>query len=231
MRPVVHCYDKEEFDFVKTFREIYGVDDLAALRAETPLDVLTWKTDQRTEFHRRFYDAFEDRMRDLYRRFVAKVVPDVLGTADFCFQRVPTVRVHLPENVAVGEFHTDGDYNHGQGEVNFWVPVTPTWGSNSVWIEREPGRGDHAPTSLAPGEMIVFDAVNWNHGNKINDTGACRVSFDFRCVRLADYAETDVRTVDAEKGLWIGDYFDVFDTADGGGVRGPGGGRTRVAPR
>ncbi len=213
MQPTVYQYDAKKFDFGEPLRRIYGTEDLGTLKPDVPLDVLTWETDQATAFHAKFYDAFESQVQDLYRRFVASFAPEVLGTTDFCFQRVPTFRVHFPGNVAVGSFHTDGDYNHGQGEVNFWVPFTQTWDSNSVWIERDLGAGDHRPAELSPGEVLVFDAVNWSHGNKINETGRTRVSFDFRCIPLADYQPTEKRTVDAGRGLWIGEYFDVFDPA------------------
>ncbi|GLU48714.1 hypothetical protein [Nocardiopsis ansamitocini] len=210
MRPTIHDYDTTEFDFVSVMSDIYGVDELSRLVPGTPMERLTWKTDQATRFHAKFYDAFEAKVQDLYRGFLASFVPGVLGTTEFCFQRVPTFRVHFPGNVAVGNFHTDGDYNHGQGEVNFWVPFTPTWGSNAVWIEEELGSKDYRPVSLDPGQVLVFDAVNWSHGNKVNETESTRVSFDFRCIRLTDYRPSELSTVDAKRGLWIGDYFDVF---------------------
>jgi hypothetical protein len=37
---------------------------------------------------------------------------------------LPPSRVHLPNNVAVGAKHRDFDYNHPEGEINFWLPVT-----------------------------------------------------------------------------------------------------------
>lgn len=210
MRPSVHDYDAKRFDFVDIIKRVYGVDDLAVLTPPSSLDRLTVQTDQATEFHARFYDAFEGSVRDRYREFVASFVPEILGTTDFCFQRVPTFRVHFPGNVAVGEFHTDGDYNHSDGEVNFWVPFTPTWGSNAVWVEDELGSKDYHPFTLNPGQLLVFDAVNWSHGNKVNETGHTRVSFDFRCIPLSNYSPSTLKTVDAGRGLWIGDYFDVF---------------------
>jgi hypothetical protein len=210
-RPVVHDYDMTRFDFGELLRQVFDTDDLAKLRPDRPLELLTWQTDQGTDFHARFYRAFEPEIKALYRQFVAEFVPGVLGTQDFCFQRVPTFRIHFPGNVAVGSFHTDGDYNHDSGEVNFWVPFTSAWGSNSVWIERDLGAGGHQPQILEPGQVLVFDAVNWSHGNQVNDTGSTRVSFDFRCIPMTDYNPTERKTVDYGKGLWIGEYFDVFD--------------------
>ncbi|MFE7594254.1 streptomycin biosynthesis protein StrG [Kitasatospora sp. NPDC057512] len=210
MQPKTYEYDPAVFDFAAAVRSIYRTEDLSTLRPDAPMELLTWRTDQSTEFHAAFYREFEPRVRDLYRGFVKSFVPDVLGTDEFCFQRVPTFRIHFPGNVAVGEFHKDGDYHHAEGEVNFWLPLTRAWGTNSVWVEREQGSEDYAATELDVGRLLVFDAVGWNHGNKVNDTGSTRVSFDFRCIRLADYRASDLRTVDAGRGLWIGDYFDVF---------------------
>ncbi|NKE61636.1 streptomycin biosynthesis protein StrG [Lentzea sp. PSKA42] len=210
MRPSVHNYDRTRFDFGSALRRIYDVEDLSTLAPDTPVERFTWQTDQATEFHAAFYRAFEPEVNDLYREFVAAFVPEVLGTKEFCFQRVPTFRIHFPGNVAVGEFHTDGDYNHAAGEVNFWVPFTRCWGTNSVWIETELGNGDHRPWELEPGQLLKFDAVHWNHGNKVNDTGSTRVSFDFRCIPMADYAPSEKRSMDAKRGMWIGEYFDVL---------------------
>lgn len=214
MRPTILDYDQKRFDFGSELRAIYGVDDLARLRPDTEIDRLTVETDQATDFHAKFYEAFEERIRPIYRRFVAAFVPGVIGTTEFCFQRVPTFRVHFPGNVAVGEFHTDGDYNHADEEINFWVPFTPTWGTNAVWVETELGNQDYQPAKLGPGQVLMFDSVHWSHGNKLNDTGSTRVSFDFRCIPLADYKPSERKTVDAGKGLWIGDYFDVFDESE-----------------
>ncbi len=209
MRPSVHQYDPTRFDFVSVLRRIYGIDDLASLAPEAPLELLTWENDQSTDFHAAFYRVFDSEVRDLYREFVANLVPEVLGTKEFCFQRVPTFRVHLPNNMAVCEFHTDADFNHGPGEINFWVPFTRTWGTNTVWVEQEVGRGDYQPAELVPGQVVVFDGVHLRHGNKINDTGSTRVSFDFRCIPMADYAPSNLRTA-TKRGLWIGEYFDVL---------------------
>jgi len=38
-------------------------------------------------------------------------VPTSLDVKDFCSQRVPTLRLHFPGNITVGESHADGDYN------------------------------------------------------------------------------------------------------------------------
>lgn len=206
--PTIYSYPSAEFDLPGAVAEVLGVPRLEHLGTGLTFERFTRERDQSTGFHERFYDAFDD-IRALYRRFVDDVVSPIIGEP-FCFQRVPTFRVHLPGNVAVGEFHTDGDYNHPVGERNFWVPLTKAWGTNTVWIETSLGRGDCQPIpQLSPGQFLSFDAVRWRHGNAPNDTGATRVSFDFRCIPLSQYSPSDGCSVNTKKRLVIGDYFDV----------------------
>ena len=37
--------------------------------------------------------------------------------------------------MAVGEFHRDSDFGHDTHEVNFWLPFTDAYETNTVWIE------------------------------------------------------------------------------------------------
>jgi hypothetical protein len=210
MRPRIETYDLKRFDFISILCRLYDVENLGHLGRSLSVPILTRETDQSTVFHRIFYEAFKIQISSLYREFVAHFVPSMLGTPEFCFQRISTLRVHLPWNVAVGEFHTDGQYNHTSGELNFWMPFTAAWGTNTVWIEEVPGERDYRPVELLPGEVLMFDAVNWSHGNVANDTGSTRISFDFRCIPLSDYTPSELRTVNARRALRIGDYFDVF---------------------
>lgn len=206
--PTVRSYDLAEYDFVSAVGQALGVERLERLGDHYRSVLLTRETDQGTDFHSRFYAAFPT-LRPLYRRFIDEVVAPVIAEP-FCFQSVPTFRVHLPSNVAVGEFHTDGDYNHPVGEANFWLPLTDAHDTNTVWIETSLGRGDCvAAPRLGPGRMLVFDAVRWRHGNVANETGSTRVSFDFRCIPLRWYRPVSDRSINSKKQLVIGDYFEV----------------------
>jgi hypothetical protein len=206
----VWTYDLARFDFPAVVKRLFDIDDLSQIGRGDRTPLLDRQSDQSTTYHAAFYSGFASGIATTYRRFVAEFVPTVLGTTEFCFQKVPTFRIHLLGNVAVGEFHRDGDYNHASGEVNFWLPLTKCWESNSLWIERQRGHGDYAPVQAEPGEVLVFDAVHWAHGNRPNTTGVTRVSFDFRCIPMELYRESDRRSVSAGRRLSIGDYFDVL---------------------
>ncbi|HET7488888.1 MAG TPA: hypothetical protein VFJ85_13245 [Acidimicrobiales bacterium] len=212
--PAIHSYDRREHDFVTAVSQIFEGAELARLGDDRRYDLFDRERDQSTDFHGRFYRNF-DAIRPLYHHFVATVAAGIVGEP-FCVQRVPTFRIHLPSNVAVGEFHTDGDYNHPVGELNFWVPLTRAWESNTIWIETALRKGDCAPAPrLGPGQFLTFDAVRWRHGNVPNETGSTRVSFDFRCIPLARYAEGDGRSVNTGQRFVIGDYFEVLPSTEG----------------
>jgi len=207
--PRIFTYDPSEYNFRELLCDIFEVGNLEDLENDRDIEVLQVGTDQSTEFHRQFYEHF-DEIHSSYLRFIADVIAPRFDEP-FCYQVVPTFRVHLPENVAVGEFHTDEDYNHSPGEINFWVPFTATFGTNSVFIESALGSGEFAPIEAGYGDVVTFDAVRWRHGNKLNTTGQTRVSFDFRCVPESAYNPRGLKTVNTGTSLEIGDYFEWWN--------------------
>jgi ectoine hydroxylase-related dioxygenase (phytanoyl-CoA dioxygenase family) len=99
------------------------------------------------------------------------------------YQRPPTVRVHCPGHVAPIGLHCDADYpKHEGGEINVWVPLTRSYGSNALWLESAPGSGDFAPVELPYGSALVFNGCRCRHYAMPNATGATRVSFDLRAI-------------------------------------------------
>lgn len=174
---MIFGYPLSQFPFPGMVADSLSVPDLTELRAED-LPLRTWQTDQQSPWHADFYAGFA-KWEHYFRWFVHAVIAPLVAEP-FYYQRVPTFRVHLPGNLAVGEYHRDAQYHHPAGEINFWVPLTYAADTASVWIENDDGVMT-AP-DVAPGSMIRFDAVNRLHGNKINDTGRSRVSFDFRAL-------------------------------------------------
>ncbi|WIM94452.1 hypothetical protein ACTOB_006476 [Actinoplanes oblitus] len=206
---VIHTYDQDRFPFVRRVRDMFGDADLARIDESCAVHPKPGTTDQATEAHARFYAEF-DSIRGLYHDFLrTHVLP--LFTGDVCVQAVPTFRVCPPGGVAVSTFHRDADFHHQPGTVNFWLPLTRAFGTNSIWIESAPGRADYQPVELVPGEVLQFDAINLRHGNLANDTGACRVSFDFRVIPLDRFQDTGLSTVTSATPMRIGAYYMVME--------------------
>lgn len=202
----VYSYDTLEYPFAAVVADHLGCHDLATLHNGTTYPLFSREKDQSTIFHKRFY-AIGKEFYQLYRRFIATVIAKIVNEP-LVFQRVPTFRVHLPQNVAVGEFHRDRDYFHSPQEINFWLPLTKAWDTNTVWIESAEGKEDFRPLELGYGEFLLFDGANLKHGNKVNRTGFTRVSFDFRIIPLDRYQPNNHHTINTNKRFVIGEYFE-----------------------
>jgi hypothetical protein len=197
----VLSYPLRRYPFPDMIAHLLDEADLAALRDDT-LPPHSRENDQKTRWHERFY-ATREAWGPLYRQFVTEFVARQFREP-FYFQAIPTFRVHLPDSVAVGEWHSDGDYGHSAGELNFWLPLTGAFQTNSIYIEDQSWP---RPICAYPGDVIVFDAVAREHGNHINQEGRSRVSFDFRCLLVRLYRESDARSVNMGCRFAPGDYY------------------------
>ncbi|CAE8624945.1 unnamed protein product [Polarella glacialis] len=121
---------------------------------------------------------------DAYRRFVREVVAPLVGDPEgLVFQCPPTLRCQLPSSRPLGRRHRDDAYEGHQGEeINFWLPLTKVWGSNTLHVESRPGQADFRPLELSYGEFLRFHGGQCEHFTMANDTGATRVSLDFRVI-------------------------------------------------
>ena len=204
-------YLVEDFNFPAAVRAALGEPDLERLGVKLDLPLRTRETDQLTSWHRLFYDQFAS-WRPLYESFVRRCVAGLFKER-FFYQAVPTFRVHLPGNLAVGEFHTDSEYGHPDGELTFWVPLTRTSDTSSIWIETSAGHGDYDAVGATPGDVVAFDAGRLRHGNLRNTTGLTRVSFDVRCLLERDYRDTGKRSINAGLAFAPGGYY-AADTVE-----------------
>ncbi len=163
---------------------------------------------ERTPFHAQLY-AIGDPFLSLYRAFVRELLDIEAGL--YLYQAVPSFRVHLPGNVATGNFHKDSDFGHSVASLNFLVPLTPMAQSSSVWLEGYGGDGSIAPVQLTPGRYLRFHGAVLSHGSYPNETGRTRVSFDFRVLPKAAYKDEGKKSAQLGMALTLGEYY-----ADGG---------------
>lgn len=208
----IHRFDPEHFPFRSLVSQALETMDLALLHekipAASPYGVFNARTDQTTIFHRQVYESMNRGLLDTYIRFVFDYIAPLIPERHFLYQRVPTFRVHLPDNLAVGEFHRDSDYSHPDGETTFWLPLTRAFGSCTIIVESLPGLGDLHPVELDYGQVLQFDSVNCRHGNRMNTTGRTRVSFDFRVLPYSKYnPDNELASADQKLKFRIGGYY------------------------
>ncbi len=153
--------------------------------------LLTEGTDQSTPIHRLVYDEF-DRGFDslLYKKYrrLCKAHLDYLrkhySIDDWAIQRFPSLRVQLPGNVSVFEFHRDSDYSHPLGEINHFLAITRCTGSAALWYERHLGWEDYHALSLDSNQSALLNTSIFKHGDLLNKESFTRVSIDFRSIPL-----------------------------------------------
>ena len=131
------------------------------------------------------------------------------------YQKIPTFRVHLPGNISVGEFHKDKHYRNEEWadkvqELNYFVPLTKAYGTNTIWAETKEDLGDYQEIRADYGECVEWSASNLTHGNKINRTSQTRVSIDFRVIPMSRYVGSDHLTINVNMPFKVGGYYEVI---------------------
>ena len=117
-------YDTDKYNFVFLMKELFNRQDLQYLHEDLDKEYGFFSKpgkDSDTVFHKIFYDKMRsgwDEFLSLYQAFIKEVVCPALNVKDkMIYQKWPSFRVHLPNNVAVGGWHRDADYNHPSGEI------------------------------------------------------------------------------------------------------------------
>ena len=144
----------------------------------------------------------------LYERLIVEVLAPRLHAAIGCervvFQSFPCVRVHRPGEFSIGP-HCDAQYQAPEVNLNFYVPLTKEiWGTNSLYLESEPGKEDWHPLELKYGELTTFCGVHCSHFTAENTTGISRVSLDFRLIPGCCY---EVEPEQQPKDFRVGEYY------------------------
>tara|TARA_B100000424_G_C22937006_1_gene498572 strand:- start:137 stop:778 length:642 start_codon:yes stop_codon:yes gene_type:complete len=203
-------YNSEKFNWQNSIAKLFGVDYLHNINEN--VEVFKRETDQNTKFHSLFYDWIrKESTVKMYTDFINEVVRP-LYDEEIVYQSIPTFRVCYPNNIAVGEFHKDKYYRNIEWaekvkELNYFLPITDAFETNTIWVESEEDKGDYKPMNCNYGELIQWDGSNLSHGNKINKTGMCRISMDFRVIKKSNYIDSDHETINTKTKFGIGGYY------------------------
>lgn len=210
-------YDTNRFNFRSCMVEVFGTEELSKIHENSDCNfgILSIENDQGTHFHKRFYEKIWDtNFFEIYHDFVREnILPNF--EEDILYQKIPTFRIQVPDNLGVAEFHKDKTYSHSPEEINIFLPLTNAVGNNTIWVESEEDKGDYSPMNAIYGEYYVWDGANLSHGNKINDTGNTRISVDFRVLPMSKFDESNVKeTITMKTKMTIGGYFEILRKND-----------------
>lgn len=203
-----HKFDKSGYPFLEILKEIFGIDELSQAHTHHQFELLKRENDQKTPFHKMYYDNFNV-IKPIYEDLIRYHIVPIFGEA-VVYQKIPTFRIQIPNNVGVGEWHKDKQYNHNVCEVNFFLPFTKAWDTNTIWTESEEDKGDFTPIVSEYGEFVQWEGVRLTHGNKINQTEASRVSVDFRIIPISQWSIQGGHAINTGVRFDIGGYYDIM---------------------
>jgi len=227
----VHRYDTVRFPFQRIFSEFcqekLGCASLEHLHTAVPephrlRQLVKEVEDQKTYLHGVLYQIDPAYQKDAqaarspkntgfiatYQAFVQSIRERFVHEP-LVYQKLPTLRIHLPGNLSVGNYHRDGNYGHPKEEINIWVPLTRAYETASIRIETAHGKGDHQPVNIGYGQYVIFHS-SLEHGNAVNAEGYARVSFDFRIIPFSRYRESEAKSWARHMKFTIHDYYDVL---------------------
>lgn len=217
-------YESKRYLFDVIIKNWFGVDNLSQIHSVKnyklfkPLaPVGSEYNDQSTHWHTLFYKQIrvDSAFNDAYIKFLREVILPRYSDG-IVYQKIPTFRVHLADNISVGEFHKDKHYRDEiwakqVNEVNYYVPLTSAYDTNTIWAESKEDLGDYSPFNCEYGDCIEWDASNLMHGNKVNKENKTRVSFDFRVICKKDFISSSFRTKNANVEFDIGGYYEKME--------------------
>ena len=161
-----------------------------------------------------FYDDYHNFIdktsffNDIYHKFISDCVKPLYAVNDkIVVQKTPNLRISFPNTTAIGKhvnenesdnvigLHKDSDFGHHESEVNFIIPLTDMFDTNSIYYEPYIGSGlstnEFLNLKLSSGEFFICKFNQLLHFNKINDTGVTRMSLDFRIIPYDKYIENE----------------------------------------
>jgi len=227
---IIRKFNKKEFNFKKFFINHFAkykplnLENIHKVlpKKYLPKKVVKVENDQHQEIYDYLYKidkGFDVKKMNTpslflksFENFVHFLAKNIFKES-LVYQSKPTLRIMFPNNMAVGDFHRDREYNHPLEEVNVWVPITTSNNTNTIWIESKFDKNDYKPMNLKYGEFLIFDS-GLKHGNKLNLEKKTRLSFDFRVIPFSLWSNKKNNkkkvTLDSKKSFNIGDYYKLM---------------------
>ena len=209
-----YSYNLDEYNFRQEIEKMFGTNQLERIHEIEDCDfgILDMETDNTTYLHKKFYEKVEQtNFLDDYKKFLKDVILPHFNE-DLLYQKIPTFRIQVPDNISVAEFHNDKSYSHSPDEVNIFLPITEAKETYTIWSESQENLADYSPMNAEYGEYYIWDGANLKHGNKINESNISRFSVDFRVLPFSKYNENNIQeTITTKIKLKLGSYFELME--------------------
>jgi ectoine hydroxylase-related dioxygenase (phytanoyl-CoA dioxygenase family) len=201
-------FNINEYPFRTIIQDILQEENLEKIHNKQNYNLFIKGTDQSTHWHKLYYSNL-DKFLPLYNKFIYNIIKPLFNE-DIVYQKIPTFRTHLVNNLSVFEYHKDKSYKHNKEEINFFLPFTDAYNENTIWAESEEDKWDFTPINTLYGQTVMWNGCNLTHGNKQNITLNTRISCDFRVIPISKYKEEENEgTIYTKMKFIIGGYYDI----------------------
>lgn len=176
------------------------------------------------DFHH--YVDHDFRFHTIYHEFMKTFIIQLFpNEKSLVIQKTPNLRISFPNTTAIGRHekdmnnevigaHCDSDFGHHFTEMNFIIPITEMFESNSIYyepyIDSKLPFTDFMNLRLQTDQLFMGKLNKLIHYNKINTTGVTRLSLDFRVIPHSLYItfESDFQNTKFELGKH---YYELLD--------------------
>lgn len=165
------------------------------------------KDDRMCPFIKDFHESVDqsDEFVNIYHSFMKEYIVPLFASENkdtpvLVIQKTPNIRISFPQYAAIGRnpkedheeiigYHKDADFGHHFTEMNFIVPITRMYESNSVYYETEINSKKYTNLKLEENQIFRGYLNKLHHYNMKNNTEHTRISFDLRVIPYDKYME------------------------------------------
>lgn len=212
---------EKKYEFYGELEDIHNILETPLVSEEDKSyhkQIHDWKNDRDSIFIKDFHEYVDNNpiFNETYHQFIKTYIKPLFPEeTKIVFQKTPNIRFSIPESAAIGKdpndpdniigLHCDNNFGHNENEMNFIVPITKMFSTNSIYYE---------PTLNSQIEPIHFENLllekneflqayfnKLRHCNRINKTNKTRISFDIRIIPYSKYIENF--------GFFIGTKFEL----------------------
>ena len=167
-----------------------------------------------------------------YKEFIIQYIkPLFKNETQILYQTTPNLRISFPNSTAIGKtqnddinsdyvgVHTDSDFGHSNDEINFIIPLTDMFDTNSLYFQN--GINSQEPLNeflnlkLNTNQLFMAKFSQMKHYNRINRTNQTRLSLDFRILPYSSYLnnenlQSQIQSISLNKKMILGEYFNLI---------------------
>jgi hypothetical protein len=200
---------KNNYNYSDNLDELHKLFDLSHLTQEEKdyhRQLHEWSKDRNSIFVKKFHDYVDKHtiFNETYYNFLrTKVLPLFPEETKLVIQKTPNIRFSFPDTAAIGYdpkdpenivgLHCDSHFGHHETEMNFIIPITPMFDTNSIYYEPHPNSNIHPleynNMVASTNEFVQAYFNKMKHCNRLNKTNKTRISFDIRVIPYSKYME------------------------------------------